>query len=44
MDSAETMDARIAELGRRITDCALRHFTIKRQLVMDLRKMDTEHS
>jgi hypothetical protein len=33
----------IAELGRRITDYASRHFIIKRHLVIDLRKMDTEH-
>jgi hypothetical protein len=44
MESTETLDARIAELSRRIADCATRHFTIKRHLVMDLRKMDMEHS
>jgi hypothetical protein len=37
-------DARIAELGHQITDRVSRHFTTKRYLVMDFRKMDTEHS
>jgi hypothetical protein len=41
MESDETLDARIAELGLRITERASRQFVIKRQLVMELRKMDT---
>jgi hypothetical protein len=41
MESTETLDARIAELGRRIIDHASRHFIIKRHLIIDLQKMDT---
>jgi hypothetical protein len=41
MESDETLDTRIAELGLQITERASRHFVIKRQLVMELRKMDT---
>jgi hypothetical protein len=44
MESNKTLDARIAELGLRITERASRQFVIKRQLVMELRKMDTEHA
>jgi hypothetical protein len=44
MESDETLDARIVELGLRITERASKYFVIKRQLVMDLRKMDTDHA
>ena len=44
MESKETLDARIVELGFQITKRASRHFFIKRQFIMDLRKMDTEHA
>jgi hypothetical protein len=44
MESDETLDAKIAELSRRITDRASRHFVIERHLVMGLRKMDTKHA
>jgi hypothetical protein len=43
MEFDETLDAKMAKLGLRITDRASRYFIIKRQLVMDLRKMDTKH-
>jgi hypothetical protein len=44
MESNETLDARIAELERRIIERASRYFVIKRQLVIELRKMDTQHT
>jgi hypothetical protein len=44
MESDETLDARIAELGLQITERASRRFVIGRQLVMELWKMDMEHA
>jgi hypothetical protein len=44
MESTETLDARIGDLGRRLTERASRHLLIRRHLAIDLRKMDTLHA
>jgi hypothetical protein len=44
MEPAETLDARIADLGRRLTERASRHLLIRRHLAINLRKMDTLHA
>ena len=43
MESTKVLDL-IADLGRRLSKCALRHLLIRRHLAIDLRKMDMVHA